>query len=198
MSNSSIVRRSRDGACHAHHPCLYIVALWAIFSKFKLARWGWASGSIAVFVGLLILATFLALFNYLTPSGRLTVTGRVVEVTPNVSGQITAIPVKPNVLVKTGDVLFQIDPAPFQYKVSQLEASLAGARQQVEILRTNYLQATANVTGLTAQVAFNAKRLGDIQPALCGGTGRLWARGCRSALNQASLAAGARPIDSGC
>jgi multidrug resistance efflux pump len=143
--------------------CLYIVALWAIFSKFKLVRWGWASGSVAVLVGLLILATFLALFNYLTPSGRLTVTGRVVEVTPNVSGQITAIPVKPNVLVKTGDVLFQIDPAPFQYKVSQLEASLAAARQQVEILKANYLQATANVTGLTAQVAFNAKRLGDIQ-----------------------------------
>ena len=21
--------------------CLYIVALWAIFSKFKLVRWGW-------------------------------------------------------------------------------------------------------------------------------------------------------------
>jgi multidrug resistance efflux pump len=143
--------------------CLYAVALWAIFSRFKLVRWGWASGSVAVLVGLLILGTFLALFNYLTPSGRLTVTGRVVEVTPNVSGQITAIPVKPNVLVKTGDVLFQIDPAPFQYKVSQLKASLAGARQQVEILKSNYLQATANVTGLTAQVAFNAKRLADIQ-----------------------------------
>jgi multidrug resistance efflux pump len=143
--------------------CLYIVALWAIFSKFKLVRWGWASGSAAVLVGLLILATFLALFNYLTPSGRLTVTGRVVEVTPNVSGQITAIPVNSNVLVVAGDVLFQIDPAPFQYKVSQLQASLAGARQQVEILKANYLQATANVTGLTAQVAFNAKRLGDIQ-----------------------------------
>src|SRR6266481_2173292 len=143
--------------------CLYAVAVWAIFSRFKLVRWGWASGSVAVLVGLLILATFLALFNYLTPSGRLTVTGRVVEVTPNVSGQITAIPVKPNVLVKTGDVLFQIDPAPFTYKVSQLEAALAGARQQVEILKANYLQATANVAGLTAQVSFNAKRLAGIE-----------------------------------
>jgi multidrug resistance efflux pump len=143
--------------------CLYIVALWAIFSKFKLVRWGWASGTVAVLVGLFILATFLALFNYLTPSGRLTVTGRVVEVTPNVSGQITAIPVKPNVPAKKGDVLFQIDPAPFRYKVSQLEASLAGARQQTEILKANYQQATANVIGLTAQVAFNAKRLADIE-----------------------------------
>jgi multidrug resistance efflux pump len=143
--------------------CLYIVALWVVFGKFKLVRWGWASGTVAVLVGAFILAVFLALFNYLTPSGRVTVAGRVVEVTPNVTGQIIAIPVKPNVPIKINDVLFQIDPAPFQYKVAQLKASLAGARQQVEILKSNYEQATANVVGLTAQVAFNAKRLADIQ-----------------------------------
>jgi multidrug resistance efflux pump len=106
---------------------------------------------------------FLALFNYLTPSGRVTVTGRVVEVTPNVTGQIVAIPVKPNVKAKADDVLLQIDPAPFQYKVSQLQASLAAAKQQTSILKSNYEQATASVAGLTAQVAFNAKRLADIQ-----------------------------------
>ena len=143
--------------------CAYVVTLWLVFSKFKLVRWGWLSGTISLIVGGFILATFLALFNYLTPSGRVTVTGRVVEVTPNVTGQIVAIPVKPNVLVKANDVLFQIDPAPFQYKVSQLQASLAGAKQQVEILKSNYEQATANVSGLTTQVAYNKKRFDDIQ-----------------------------------
>jgi multidrug resistance efflux pump len=143
--------------------CLYVVALWALFSKFKLIRWSWLSGTVAAFVGAMILATFLALFNYLTPSGRVTVTGRVVEVTPNVTGQIIAIPVKPNILVKTGDVLFQIDPAPFQYKVTQLQASLAAAKQQAEILKSNYEQATANVSGLSAQVVFNTQRNADIQ-----------------------------------
>jgi multidrug resistance efflux pump len=143
--------------------CLYVVALWLVFSKFRLVRWGWLSGTIAVLAGAFILAIFLALFNYLTPSGRVTVAGRVVEVTPNVTGQIIAIPVKPNVPVKMGDVLFQIDPKPFQYTVTQLQASLAGARQQAEILKSNYEQATANVTGLTAQVAFNTQRNADIQ-----------------------------------
>jgi multidrug resistance efflux pump len=143
--------------------CLYIIALWVVFGKFKLVRWGWASGTVAVLVGAFILAVFLALFNYLTPSGRVTVAGRVVEVIPNVSGQIVAIPVETNVPVEAGDVLFQIDPAPFQYKVAQLKASLVGAKQQAEILKSNYEQASANVTGLTAQVAFNAKRLADIQ-----------------------------------
>ena len=142
--------------------CLYIVALWVIFSKLKLVRWGWLSGTVAVLIGVFILAIFLALFNYLTPSGRVTVAGQVVEVTPNVTGQIVAIPVKPNLPVKANDVLFQIDPAPFQYKVTQLQASLAAAKQQTEILKSNYEQATANVTGLTAQVAFNAKRNADI------------------------------------
>ncbi len=143
--------------------CLYLVALWAVFSKFKLVRWGWLSGTVSIAVGGFILATFLALFNYLTPSGRVTVTGRVVEVTPNVTGQIVAIPVRPNVPVKANDVLFQIDPAPFQYKVTQLQASLAAAKQQVEILKSNYEQATANVSGLTTQVAFNKQRNADIQ-----------------------------------
>ena len=143
--------------------CLYLVALWAVFSKFKLVRWGWLSGTVSLLVGGFILATFLALFNYLTPSGRVTVTGRVVEVTPNVTGQIVAIPVKPNVPVKASDVLFQIDPAPFQYKVTQLQASLAGAKQQTEILKSNYEQATANASGLTTQVAFNKQRNADIQ-----------------------------------
>ena len=143
--------------------CVYLVALWAVFSKFKLVRWGWLSGTISLLTGGFILATFLALFNYLTPSGRVTVTGRVVEVTPNVTGQIVAIPVQPNVPVKANDVLFQIDPAPFQYKVTQLQASLAAAKQQVEILKSNYDQATANVSGLATQVAYNKKRLDDIQ-----------------------------------
>src|SRR6266481_2993895 len=143
--------------------CLYIAALWAIFARFKLVRWGWLSGTVSLLVCVFILATFLALFNYLTPSGRVTVTGRVVEVTPNVTGQIVAIPVKPNVPVKANDVLFQIDPAPFQYKVAQLQASLAAARQQTEILKSNYEQATANVAGLTAQLKFNTKRLADIK-----------------------------------
>jgi multidrug resistance efflux pump len=149
--------------------CLYVVALWLVFSKLKLVHWGWLSGTVSVLIGALILATFLGLFNYLTPSGKVTVTGRVVEVTPNVTGQIVAIPVKPNVPVKAGDVLFQIDPAPYKFKVTQLQASLAAASQQTQILKSNYEQATANVIGLDAQVRYNAKRLDDIQKLYASG-----------------------------
>ena len=144
--------------------CLYVVALWLVFSKFKLVRWGWLSGTISLLVGGFILATFLALFNYLTPSGRVTATGRVVEVTPNVTGQIVAIPVKPNVPVKANDVLFQIDPAPFQYKVTQLQASLAGGEAagrdiEGELRAGNGECQWAHHT----EAAYNKKRLADIE-----------------------------------
>ncbi|MFK4384506.1 hypothetical protein [Bradyrhizobium sp. USDA 223] len=42
-----------------------------------------------------------------------------------------------------------------------MQASLAGAKQPVEILRSNCELATANVSGLTTQVAYNKKRLAD-------------------------------------
>jgi multidrug resistance efflux pump len=142
---------------------LYLTLVWLVFSKLKLVRWGWFSGTVSVLIGGFILAVFLAMFNYLTPSGSFVVTARVVEVTPNVSGQVTAIPVQPNVQVKSGTVLFQIDPAPFQYKVNQLEASVVQAKQQAQQLKASYEQATANVEGLTQQLAYNTQRLADIQ-----------------------------------
>jgi multidrug resistance efflux pump len=143
--------------------CLYLFLVWLVFSKLKLLKWGWGAGSLVVLVGASILAVFLAMFNYLTPSGSLTVVSRVVEITPNVSGQVVSIPVKTNVPVKTGTTLFQIDQSPFQAKVKQLEASLAQAQQQAKQLVSNYEQATANVEGLTEQLAYNRQRLADIE-----------------------------------
>src|SRR3954453_19374895 len=107
---------------------LYIVLVWLLFSKLKLVKWGWVSGTFAVLGGVFILSVFLALFNYLTPSGSFTVVARVAEVTPNVSGQVIELPVKANQPVKAGTMLFRIEPAPFQYKVQNLQASLAEAK----------------------------------------------------------------------
>jgi multidrug resistance efflux pump len=140
----------------------YLILIWLLFSKFKLIRLTWQSGIIASLAGIFILAVFMALLNYLTPTGRVVVISRVVEVTPNVSGEVIAIPVKPNVPVKAGAVLFEIDPTPFRYKVRQLEAALVAAQHQTQVLKANYDQANANVAGLEKQVAFHETRLNDI------------------------------------
>ncbi|MGF6362055.1 multidrug efflux system membrane fusion protein [Pseudomonas frederiksbergensis] len=51
-----------------------------------------------------------------------------VEIRPRVSGQIESVAFTDGVLVKKGDVLFQIDPRPFEHEVHRIEAQLQQAR----------------------------------------------------------------------
>lgn len=161
---------SRDGPPMLIILITYLILIWLLFSKLKLIRLTWGTGIVASVIGIFILAVFGALLNSLTPSGRIVVGSRVVEVTPNVSGEIISIPIKPNMPVKAGTVLFMIDPAPFQYKVSQLEAALVSAQHQAQALQANYDQATANVSGLEKQVAYHQQRLANINTLTTSGT----------------------------
>ena len=66
-----------------------------------------------------------------TRDGR--VKAYVVQVAPDVSGLVTAVPVRDNQDVKAGDVLFEIDRARFQLAFDQAEASVRSqqvAREQ--------------------------------------------------------------------
>jgi hypothetical protein len=45
---------------------------------------------------------------------------------PNVKGRVIEVPVEPNAPLKQGDILFKIDPQPYQYVVDQKKAQLAG------------------------------------------------------------------------
>lgn len=70
-----------------------------------------------------------------------------VQVRPRVSGQIDSVAFTDGALVKKGDLLFQIDPRPFEAEVHRLDAQLQQARaasvrsnneaQRGERLRTN-------------------------------------------------------------
>ena len=51
-----------------------------------------------------------------------------VEIRPRVSGYIDSVSFREGSLVKKGDLLFQIDPRPFQAEVKRLEAQLQQAR----------------------------------------------------------------------
>ena len=49
---------------------------------------------------------------------------QVIQVTPRVNGMVTKIHVTDNQRVKTGDLLFEIDPSQYQVKVDQSQARL--------------------------------------------------------------------------
>ena len=121
---------------------LYALAVWLVFVRLKLLRWGWGSGTATVVLGLCVAALFAGFLNYLAPTGRVVVISRVVEVTPNVSGQITEISVKPNILVKADTVLFRIDPTPYEAQVRIIEAQLGF--QELRLSQMKELQASSS------------------------------------------------------
>jgi membrane fusion protein, multidrug efflux system len=59
----------------------------------------------------------------------------VVHVAAEVGGRIITIPVEENSAVRKGDLLFQIDPAPYQFAVDQARATLDAAKAALETRR---------------------------------------------------------------
>jgi membrane fusion protein, multidrug efflux system len=60
-----------------------------------------------------------------------------VLITPDISGKIDKVVVKEGQHVKRGDVLFEIDPQPFQYALDQAKAQLEQAKTSYENLKAN-------------------------------------------------------------
>lgn len=67
-------------------------------------------------------------------SGRLEAID-VVEIRPRVSGYITAVNFKPGAEVKKGDVLFVIDPRPYQAEADRTRAAADAARARADLAR---------------------------------------------------------------
>jgi multidrug efflux system membrane fusion protein len=64
-----------------------------------------------------------------------------VEVRARVGGFITSVNVTPGGIVKKGDVLFVIDPRPFQAEANRAEAAAAAARAKVELAKIELARA---------------------------------------------------------
>lgn len=95
-----------------------------------------------------LLMLFIVLFlpmQWGAPGGDVNVYQYVVEVIPNVTGEVIEVPVEPLQPLKRGDVLFRIDPVPFQAKVDQLKAQLEDTIQNVAQLEVIAESAGADV-----------------------------------------------------
>jgi multidrug efflux system membrane fusion protein len=70
-------------------------------------------------------------------SGRIQAIDRV-EIRPQVSGLIESIHFQEGQIVNRGDLLFTIDPRPFQADFARAQASLAGAQAKLALVKINY------------------------------------------------------------
>jgi membrane fusion protein, multidrug efflux system len=89
----------------------------------------------------------------------------IVSVSAQVTGPVIEVDVKNGDHVKAGDVLFKIDPAPFQVALEQAEGQLAAAKLQTTQLRTQAAGTGADITGEQANLAIQQHAL-DRQAAL--------------------------------
>ncbi len=117
----------------------YAAFAYAAFRLFKIPVNGFTLLTAAL-GGIFLIGALLLGMNYNHPfTSQARFYFNTTPIVPGVSGVVTEVPVKANTLVKTGDVLFRIDPAPFENAVKAKEAALAAAVQT-----THQLRATAD------------------------------------------------------
>ena len=129
---------------------LYVAAL-VVMIKLKIIRLTlWWKISPLVWMLLLFIVLFIPM-QWGAPAGNVTQYQYVVEIVPNVSGTIIEVPIEGNRPLKKGDVLFKIDPRPYQYRVDQAKAALAEAEQAVPQLKAAWKAAVAATAKSKAQ-----------------------------------------------
>lgn len=100
------------------------LALLFILVKLKVIPFNlfWKISPVIVFL-LLLIGLFIPM-NWGAPQGDALVIRQSVPIVPNVAGEVTDVPVSANAPLKTGDVLFRIDPVPYEAALKALDAQL--------------------------------------------------------------------------
>ena len=131
---------------------IYVAFCIAIFKIFRIPVNQW-SLSTAVLGGIIGISLTLLIMNYNHPfTANARIYFAVTPILPTVKGRVVEVPVQANVPLKEGDVLFRIDPKPFEYVVAQKKAALAEAEQNVKQLKASFDQAAAQAERANAQL----------------------------------------------
>lgn len=140
----------------------YLVLLF-ILVKLKIVPFNLFWKVSPVIVLLLLLVGLFIPMGWGAPQGAAAVGRYSVAIVPNVAGEVIDVPVEANKPIKANDVLFKIDPIPFQAQVDALAAQLRFA--ELRLSQMSQLQSSdsgrafdvqqrqAEVEQLKAQVA---------------------------------------------
>ncbi|MEF1201892.1 HlyD family secretion protein [Vibrio owensii] len=129
----------------------YAALCIAIFKIFNIPLNKWTVPT-AVLGGVVLVGTLILLMNYNHPFTQ--IGNQVFSTTPVVSGvrgRVIEVPVQPNQPLQKGDVLFRIDPIPFQAEVDKLRAKVKEASQGALGLESGVQEAEAAVIKALAE-----------------------------------------------
>lgn len=139
---------------------------WLVFKKFRLIPVNSYTVSTAIMIGVAflgVLAVLLFKYHPASSDGRLYTA--TTPILPAVPGRVIDVPVQANTLLREGDVLFQIDPQPYQYEVDRLEAKLVAANTDLGQLEKRLAgaeaasdQARSEILGSESEFDHQARR----------------------------------------
>ncbi|HEY1474143.1 MAG TPA: HlyD family secretion protein [Pseudolabrys sp.] len=130
---------------------IYVAFCTVVFKLFKIPvnEWSLATAALGGIFGIALLLLFMNYNHPFTTNARIYFP--VTPILPTVKGRVVEVPVKANTPLKEGDVLFRVDPKPFEYRVSEKKAELAEAEQNVGQLKASFDQASAQAQRADAQ-----------------------------------------------
>ncbi len=148
----------------------YFFLVRLIFFDYKLLRFNlfWKFMVFGIWIGAL-LTEILALGQFAPYSKSAFVQTYVVQMAPEWGGKVAEVYVKPNVPIKKGDPLFQMDREEKQYKVDLYAAELAAADTHVAELAQQLAQTSAQVQKVNADLEVERVMYQQVSDAAGGG-----------------------------
>jgi len=146
---------------------IYAFFVWLIFIKFKWLPWNTTSQVTVVIIPIVALATMILTLNVVAPSSNdVRVLKYVVQIIPQVRGRVIEVPVEPNRLVRKGELLFRIDPTPYQNELSIANAKLAVDEAKLAQAGAALADASAGARELREQLKSASGQVSALQPQI--------------------------------
>ncbi|VTM41674.1 auxiliary transport protein, MFP family [Klebsiella quasipneumoniae] len=111
----------------------YAALCIVVFKVFRIPLNKWTVPT-AVLGGIALIGAVIFGMNYNFPYTDVgNQVFRTVPIVSQVRGRVQSVPVRPNQRLHKGDVLFTLDPTPFQAKVDDLQAQIKAASQDAPL-----------------------------------------------------------------
>ena len=130
------------------------IVVWLVFFKFRWLRFSYAWAFVLSFFFLHLMLVFVIGLRFVGPyTTDAKMVQHTIQLIPRLPEPtlVTAVLVEPNVPIKKGQPLFQFDRSMYEDKVRQLEAELAEAKQNVEVMKVEIEAAAQKVAKLKSQ-----------------------------------------------
>jgi multidrug resistance efflux pump len=158
---------------------IYAYFAWLVFFKFKWLPWNIISQVITITLPVIALTILILTLNIVAPSSAdVRVVNYVVPINPPVRGLVIEVPIEPNRPIKKGDVLFRIDPTPYEIAVQnfaaqivQLEAQLVTAEANSQNLQEQLKSTTGQKAAIQSQLTLARLRLEQFRELADSGAG---------------------------